>query len=336
MMSSFRNARPLLSRMQRLMPGSGSSFLPCIKPAAVRRLSTSATGLVPRWYHEPRKAAAATAVTLSAAAMAFRSRYESEMVPCTNRSHLVVLSPEEERQLGESAFEEWMVEYKYKDVVVDPRHPDSVRVNLIAQRVLRAAHRGLGVDGCRDAAMLRVTEKRRKWRKASQPHTRHLRGLNLEIILAKDDRPDVCSSPCGKFVVTTGFLDQFNTDDEIAAAIAHELGHIIARHPADITSSDWLPAFLWRFFLRRQEIEADHIGILLLGAAGYHPHWARVILEKEAKFPQGSVLERKIWSVHPKPEKRLEFLAQAHIMEKALELYREASARKIVTGRYFR
>jgi hypothetical protein len=165
-------------------------------------------------------------ITLSATVMAARSRYDREIVPCTYRSHLVVYSHQEERDLAGAGFAEEKMEYSQKNMIVDPRDPDSVRVRLIFERIVHAAYRGLGIDDGNDAPMLRVTEKRRRnWGKAwaSKPHTSHLRGLNWEVTLVRDGRPNVLCSPAGKMMVFTGCLDRFKTDEEIAAILAHEV-----------------------------------------------------------------------------------------------------------------
>uniref|UniRef100_N1QWR1 Peptidase M48 domain-containing protein n=1 Tax=Aegilops tauschii TaxID=37682 RepID=N1QWR1_AEGTA len=171
-----------------------------------------------RWYHDPRKATAATAIGLGAAALA-----ACEVVPCTNRCHLVVYSRQGERDLGESLF---AAELKsiHRHRMVDPHHPDSIRVRLIAERIIHAAKRGLGIYDSRDAPLLRVTRKGKKpW--APQPHTRHLHGLNgsWELVLARHTSANAMSAPGGKLLVFTGLLDYFKTDGEIAFALAHEL-----------------------------------------------------------------------------------------------------------------
>jgi predicted Zn-dependent protease len=83
------------------------------------------------------------------------------------------------------------------------------------------------------------------------------------------------------------------------------------------------------------EIEADYIGILLLAAAGIHPHWALVAMEKRARLERGSAL-RYILSNHPNPKKQLQLLSKDKTMKEAMELYREATAMDKVTDRYFR
>ena len=73
------------------------------------------------------------------------------------------------------------------------------------------------------------------------------------------------------------------------------------------------------------EIEADHIGLLLLGAAGYDPRVAPTVYQKLGKISGDSALNNYL-STHPSSKKRAQLLSQAKVMEEALELYREASA----------
>ncbi|KAI4963628.1 hypothetical protein ZWY2020_011269 [Hordeum vulgare] len=338
-MNKFRNVRSLLSRilMRCEAPASHASPAPQrLMQMQMPRATATHSARVLRWYDEPRKAAAATAVGLSAAVMAVRSRYDREVVPCTSRSHLVLLTPEEERHLGESTFAEYMA--TYKNEIVDPREPASVRVRLIAGRILHAANRGLGIHDSRDSPMLRVTVKQRPKRRGAwttttpQPDTRHLRGLKWELVIVRDDGCNAGCNASGKLMVTTGLLDSFKTDQEIAAILAHEIGHFIARHSADITQSEWLPPFVRRIYARRLEIEADYIGMLLLGAAGFHPHWALLIIEKAAQIITYLSFEN---SHHPTSKKRRQILSHPKIMEEAMELYREVTAMDRVTDKYF-
>jgi predicted Zn-dependent protease len=73
------------------------------------------------------------------------------------------------------------------------------------------------------------------------------------------------------------------------------------------------------------EIEADHIGLLLLGAAGYDPRVAPSVYEKLGKIAGDSALSNYL-STHPSNKKRAELLSRASVMNEALELYREVSA----------
>lgn len=71
------------------------------------------------------------------------------------------------------------------------------------------------------------------------------------------------------------------------------------------------------------EIEADHIGLMLLAAAGYDPRIAPKVYEKLGKITGDSALNNYL-STHPSSKKRAEMLSQARVMDEALELYRDA------------
>lgn len=184
-----------------------------------------------RWYHEPWKVTVATAITLTAAVMA---AYDREIVPCTYRSHLVIYSHQEASDLGDTVFAE-DIAGATNYVILDPSDPRSMRFRRIAERIVHAAHRGLGIYDSNDAPMLRITEKRRKWGK-KQPHTSHLPQVNWEVILIKDDYPNAGILPNGKIIVNTGLFDWYKTDEEIAAIIAHEVGSILLNPTANFGS----------------------------------------------------------------------------------------------------
>lgn len=93
----------------------------------------------PRWYHDQRKLTAAVLITGGGAAAFYFGHLEA--VPYTNRTHLVILSPKLERQLGETQFAELKKQFGPK--ILPPLHPDSIRVRLIASEIVRAVHRGL-------------------------------------------------------------------------------------------------------------------------------------------------------------------------------------------------
>ncbi|KQK02036.1 hypothetical protein BRADI_3g59980v3 [Brachypodium distachyon] len=92
-----------------------------------------------RWYHDRRKVTAAVVVSCGAAVAVYFGNLET--VPYTNRTHFVLVSPQLERQLGESQFADLKKELAPK--ILPPLHPDSVRVRLIATEIVRALQRGL-------------------------------------------------------------------------------------------------------------------------------------------------------------------------------------------------
>lgn len=349
-----------------------------------------------RWYHDQRKLTAVVLISGGGAVAFYFGHLET--VPYTNRSHLVVLSPKFERQLGESQFAQLKKEFGPK--ILPPLHPDSIRVRLIASEIVRAVHRGISVQQRHDAfygedasygyggiaddlsiknrdadaaaALLGaspgknasaavaaqrddellddrwVTESRSRGKaRGAQPQTGHLDGVNWEVIVVKDDLVNAFCLPGGKIVVFTGLLNKFRADAEVATVVGHEVGHAIARHSAEqITKNLWvaiLQIVILQFiympdlintvstlllrlpFSRRMEIEADHIGLLLLASAGYDPRVAPSVYEKLGKIGGDSALNNYL-STHPSSKKRAQLLSQASVMNEALKLYREVSA----------
>ncbi|KAH7656013.1 Peptidase family M48 protein [Dioscorea alata] len=187
----------------------------------------------------------------------------------------------------------------------------------------------------------------------SVPQTRHLEGLNWEVLVVRDNTVNAFCLPGGKIVVFTGLLDHFRTDAEIATVLGHEVAHAIARHSAEmITKSLWfaiVQLILLQFFFmpdlinamstlllrlpfsRRMEIEADYVGLLLMASAGYDPRVAPGVYERLGKISGESLLNDYI-STHPSSKTRAKLLSQAQVMEEALSVYRDAVAGHVVSG----
>jgi hypothetical protein len=161
----------------------------------------------------------AALVSGATAIAVYRPYLKLEIVPYTNRAHVVYLSPQSERELWGRRHDEDLKKWAAESRIVDPLHPDSVRVRLIAEKIIRAAHCTLGIDSHDDKT------RRTKSRNASplQPHSGHLRELEWGVILVKDELPNASGTARGKIVVFTGLLDLLKTDAEIAFALGHEV-----------------------------------------------------------------------------------------------------------------
>jgi predicted Zn-dependent protease len=133
-----------------------------------------------------------------------------ETVPYTNRSHLIIVPLKEELELGESELA--TLKRKEGKKILPKSHPESVRVSGLAKEIIRAAHRSLADDAVANPS-----------KKARQPQTKHLEGINWEVLVVQDDTVNACCMPGGKIVVYTGLLDKFKTDAEIATVLGHEV-----------------------------------------------------------------------------------------------------------------
>ena len=116
-----------------------------------------------------------------------------ETVPYTKRSHFIVVTPECELELSKSEFA--ALKKKEGKKILPPSHPDSIRVRGLAKEIIRAAHRGLADSSAK-----------------KQPQTKHLDGINWEVLVVQDNIVNAFCMPGGKIVVYTGLLDKFKTD----------------------------------------------------------------------------------------------------------------------------
>src|SRR5215470_11200480 len=124
----------------------------------------------------------------------------------------------------------------------------------------------------------------------------------VERLAASSDRPDLryrvvilnspavnaFSLPSGRLYVTRGLIALANDASELAAVLAHEIGHVTAQHAllreAPNGRVDPFGAFGARDFAgsnfaiagfsRTQEVEADNIGARISARAGYDPYGA--------------------------------------------------------------
>lgn len=155
--------------------------------------------------------------------------------------------------------------------------------------------------------------------------------------------------PGGKILVYTGLIDRLNlTDDELAVVLGHEIGHGLRDHTREHIStkagfeitgalgssalgagslgktiiSKGLDLGVGRSFSRRDETEADLIGLELLARAGFDPRASITLWEKMAAISQGGGLPAFL-STHPSDTARIKRLNQA--IPKVMPLYRASS-----------
>lgn len=165
---------------------------------------------------------------------------------------------------------------------------------------------------------------------------------DLDWEYAVFDRPEVNAFvlPNGKVAVFRGLLATVRSDDELAAVMGHEVGHVVVRHAAERVSqelaiqagvslaqvllsesagewSDEIAAALGMGavygvvlpYSRRHELEADAVGVDLMARAGHDPSaalrfWERRIAEAEGAQPP------EFLSTHPADQTRLAALRE--------------------------
>ncbi len=227
-------------------------------------------------------------------------------MPITGRSQFNMLSPQQDMELGAQAYTETLSKLKIND-----KRPEFAMVQRVAQRLAQVAQAPADFQ----------------W----------------EVHLIDDDKTvNAWCMPGGKMAVYTGILPVTKDETGLAVVMGHEIAHAIARHGTERVSTEGLgevalgvlanrtgtdPA-LWSqikaigFSLpwgRKQELEADHIGLILMAQAGYDPREAIGFWQRMAAASGGSPPE--FLSTHPSDETRIERLEK--LMPKALKAYQK-------------
>jgi predicted Zn-dependent protease len=214
-------------------------------------------------------------------------------VPYTNRRQLSLVSEGDENEMGLEA---------YKDVKTKNKISTDPQINAMVQRV-----------GKRIAAAADKPDWDWQFTVIDDPKT-----INAFCL------------PGGRIAVYTGILPLTRDENGLAVVLGHETSHALAHHGAErmseakimgavaeIASQSGLnDATLQTFNLaygvgrglphsRKQESEADHIGLILMAKAGYNPQTAVGFWERMAKEMQGKAPPAFL-SDHPSDSQRID------------------------------
>lgn len=170
------------------------------------------------------------------------------------------------------------------------------------------------------------------------------------VVFDEDDTVNAFAMPGGKIGVFTGILKLAESDDELAVVLGHEVAHVAARHGNERfsyqllivgggvalgvathdQSSEKQAAILTAYgitttlgaalpFSRRDESEADHIGLLYSSRAGFDP---RASIPFWQKMGAQGVNPPEFISTHPSHQTRIRRLTE--LMPEAMVEYRRA------------
>ncbi len=227
-------------------------------------------------------------------------------VPVTGRSQLTLLSANEETQLGLTSFEKMKKE--------TPISKDAT-ANALVQKV-----------GKRIAAIAGPDMPNAQW----------------EFVVFDSKDANAFCLPGGKVGVYTGILPITKDEAGLATVIGHEVAHAVARHGGERVSEamviqgvgNLLGAGLskadpaWQAVAstaygvgttvgrelphsRKQESEADEIGVLYMARAGYNPEAAVQFWQRFAAFNQQQGASTPAFlRTHPTDETRIRQLQQ--------------------------
>lgn len=151
--------------------------------------------------------------------------------------------------------------------------------------------------------------------------------------IIEDDSPNAFALPGGYIFVHAGLIKIADEEDELAAAMAHEIAHVAARHltcratqnqlakigtiPLGVVLGGWggyaarqaanaVIPMTFLSFTRHDESEADFLGVQYMWAAGYDPNGAISIFEKMESMQRSQPAAiAKLFATHPMDSDRI-------------------------------
>lgn len=237
-------------------------------------------------------------------------------VPITGRRTLNLVSDGEVLAMSQSQYASFLGQARSQGAVVS-----SPRVTQIAKRLITATESYLQSNGMGDL----------------------LSTLSWEINVINSNQVNAFCMPGGKIVVYTGLVSLVGNgavaDAELAAVLGHEIAHAIARHSSERLSNTMLQnlggqllgmavgnksemlraavgqayslgteAFVALPFGRKQEYEADKIGLVLMALAGYEPKHAITLWQKMERSSGG--VQNEFLSTHPSEANRIKAIQE--------------------------
>ncbi|HHO42613.1 MAG TPA: M48 family peptidase [Epsilonproteobacteria bacterium] len=238
--------------------------------------------------------------------------------PVTGRNQLILMDPQQEMAIGHQGAKQILAKSKRS---ANPRY--NAMLNRVGTRIAQASG-----------------QTNYRW----------------EFHMIDDDKtPNAFVLPGGKVFVYTGILKYISSDDELAAVVAHEVGHALARHGAERMTKGQLvnmggqilqvglgargvsaantSAILQAFgmasqlgvilpYSRVQEYEADRIGLVLAAKAGYNPSAALTFWQKFIQADKSGQRQPEYFSTHPDPANRIAKIKE--LLPEVMPIYEQA------------
>jgi metalloendopeptidase OMA1, mitochondrial len=254
---------------------------------------------------------------LMAAALLLAAGVGCTTVSETGRRQFIIISPQQEMQLGATAFTQMKAEVQVaKDAAAQEM------VERVGQRIAAVAE---------------------------------LPGAEWEFVLFDSPEVNAFCLPGGKVGIYRGILAITQTEAGLATVIGHEVAHAVARHGAERMSEAmamqlggtvldlglqqvdgdprWQSAAVTAYGVgaqvgrqlphsRKQESEADYLGMLYMARAGYDPEEAVKFWERFKAFNEAQGAGGTPWFLrtHPLDEVRIQSLRET--LPKARSEYR--------------
>ena len=178
-------------------------------------------------------------------------------------------------------------------------------------------------------------------------------GGNWEVVVFEDATPNAFALPGNKIGIHTGMLALVDNQDQLAAVIGHEIGHVLAKHSNERASQEMAVSSgmsiiqavsapqtalgqtalgllgvgaqygILMPYSRVHESEADMIGVDLMARAGFDPRQSIDLWQKMERASQGRQ-PIEFMSTHPSHATRIQDL-EKH-MPQAMGLFQQAQS----------
>ena len=231
------------------------------------------------------------------------------------------ISPQDEKALGLQAYQEIMAQ----EAPVDPNSQVARQVRDVAQRLI--------------AKIPEVEDALAAEHQLQAPHVE--KSFDWDVNVLQSDQVNAFCLPGGKIAVYTGLIPVAQNADAMAIVLGHEISHALLRHGAQRMTEQKLAQIgqmagaasgmdqqqmqavmaVYGYgralpYARKQETQADELGLMLAAAACYNPREA-IPLWQRMEQASGGQGQPEFASTHPNPGTRIQNL-QA-LMPKAME-----------------
>lgn len=247
-------------------------------------------------------------------------------VALTGRKQLLLVSDSEVMSLSNSSFQDYM-----KTAKPSTNAANTAMVVRVGKRIANAVETYLRNNGMAN----------------------EIKNFAWEFHLVQDPEPNAFCMPGGKIVVNEGILPYTQTEEGLAIVLGHEVGHAVAKHSAERLSQQMVASYGGQLlsgvlsnksaatqnlaqqiyglgaqygvmlpYSRRNESEADHLGLVFAAMAGYNPQaaipfWQRMASGGSKKVPE-------FMSTHPSDASRINNIRK--LLPEAMKYYTPANA----------
>ena len=271
--------------------------------------------------------ASAAGVAAPAVVLGLSSPAAAAIAECERSGFTKAVSAEQIEQAAQQQYRQMLQQYSGQRAVAPKDHPQLQRLRAIADRLIPQAPK--------------CNERARQWR--------------WEVQLIGSNELNAFCMPGGKIAFYWGILARLQlSDDEVATIMGHEMAHALLEHAREQAGKNALTQGGLRLgaallglgnvgdmaaqglsqlaslaYSRKDETEADRLGMLLAAQGGYDPA-AGVTLWRKMMAASGGRTPPKILSTHPLSNERIQDIESR--LPRARPLYEAAVKPERVWG----